>query len=402
MSTNLSGKSVVLGVTGSIAAYKAADLTSRLVKEGARVNVILSASAAKLIRPLTFAGLTHRQVITDLFEPTSEMGMDHITLAKQADLIIVAPCTANSVARIAHGEANDALTTTILATEAPVLIAPAGDAHMFVNETVLANIKLLRDQGHTVIGPMEGRLASGLVGDGRLEEPERLIQFARQILGANGDYAGRKVIVTAGGTQEAIDPVRVITNRSSGKMGYAMAEAARDRGAIVTLVTTPTSLSEPAGMEIINVVSTKDMREAVLPLCAEADLLAMPAAISDFRPATVSDRKIKKGDLPELSLTLEKNEDWLPLATGPNLVKVAFAAETENLLVNAAEKLKSKGTQLIVANDVSDPDAVFGADTNTVTIIDDSGGQESLPTMDKIDVANRILDRAATYLSPRS
>jgi phosphopantothenoylcysteine decarboxylase/phosphopantothenate--cysteine ligase len=402
MSTNLSGKSVVLGVTGSIAAYKAADLTSRLVKEGARVNVILSASAAKLIRPLTFAGLTHRQVITDLFEPTSEMGMDHITLAKQADLIIVAPCTANTVARIAHGEANDALTTTILATEAPVLIAPAGDAHMFVNETVLANIKLLRDQGHTVIGPMEGRLASGLVGDGRLEEPERLIQFARQILGANGDYAGRKVIVTAGGTQEAIDPVRVITNRSSGKMGYAMAEAARDRGAIVTLVTTPTSLSEPAGMEIINVVSTKDMREAVLPLCAEADLLAMPAAISDFRPATVSDRKIKKGDLPELSLTLEKNEDWLPLATGPNLVKVAFAAETENLLVNAAEKLKSKGTQLIVANDVSDPDAVFGADTNTVTIIDDSGGQESLPTMDKIDVANRILDRAATYLSPRS
>jgi phosphopantothenoylcysteine decarboxylase/phosphopantothenate--cysteine ligase len=294
------------------------------------------------------------------------------------------------------------LTTTILATEAPVLIAPAGDAHMFVNETVLANIKLLRDQGHTVIGPMEGRLASGLVGDGRLEEPERLIQFARQILGANGDYAGRKVIVTAGGTQEAIDPVRVITNRSSGKMGYAMAEAARDRGAIVTLVTTPTSLSEPAGTEIINVVSTKDMREAVLPLCAEADLLAMPAAISDFRPATVSDRKIKKGDLPELSLTLEKNEDWLPLATGPNLVKVAFAAETENLLVNAAEKLKSKGTQLIVANDVSDPDAVFGADTNTVTIIDDSGGQESLPTMDKIDVANRILDRAATYLSPRS
>ena len=402
MSTNLSGKSVVLGVTGSIAAYKAADLTSRLVKEGARVNVILSASAAKLIRPLTFAGLTHRQVITDLFEPTSEMGMDHITLAKQTDLIIVAPCTANTVARIAHGEANNALTTTILATEAPVLIAPAGDAHMFVNETVLANIKLLRDQGHTVIGPMEGRLASGLVGDGRLEEPERLIQFARQILGANGDYAGRKVIVTAGGTQEAIDPVRVITNRSSGKMGYAMAEAARDRGAIVTLVTTPTSLSEPAGMEIINVVSTKDMREAVLPLCAEADLLAMPAAISDFRPATVSDRKIKKGDLPELSLTLEKNEDWLPLATGPNLVKVAFAAETENLLVNAAEKLKSKGTQLIVANDVSDPDAVFGADTNTVTIIDDSGGQESLPTMDKIDVANRILDRAATYLSPRS
>ena len=241
MSTNLSGKSVVLGVTGSIAAYKAADLTSRLVKEGARVNVILSASAAKLIGPLTFAGLTHRQVITDLFESTSEMGMDHITLAKQADLIIVAPCTANTVARIAHGEANDALTTTILATEAPVLIAPAGDAHMFVNETVLANIKLLRDQGHTVIGPMEGRLASGLIGGGRLEEPERLIQFARQILGANGDYAGRKVIITAGGTQEAIDPVRVITTRASGKLGYAMAEAARDRGAIVTLVTTPTS-----------------------------------------------------------------------------------------------------------------------------------------------------------------
>ncbi len=402
MLTNLSGKNVVLGVTGSIAAYKAADLTSRLVKEGARVNVILSASAAKLIGPLTFAGLTHRQVVTNLFEPTSEMGMDHISLAKQADLVIVAPCTANTVARIAHGQANDALTTTILATGAPILIAPAGDAHMFVNETVLANIELLRSQGHTVVGPMEGRLASGLVGGGRLEEPERLIQFARQVVGANGDYAGRKVVITAGGTQEAIDPVRVITNKSSGKMGYALAEAARDRGAIVTLVTAPTSLPEPAGMEIINVLSTNDMRTAVLPRCSEADMLAMPAAVSDFRPASVSDRKLKKGDFPELSLALEKNEDWLPLATGPNLVKVAFAAETENLLGNAAEKLQNKGTQLIVANDVSDPDAVFGADTNTVTIIDDAGGQESLPTMDKIDVANRILDRAVPYLAPRS
>jgi phosphopantothenoylcysteine decarboxylase/phosphopantothenate--cysteine ligase len=402
MATNLSGKNVVLGVTGSIAAYKAADLTSRLVKEGARVNVILSTSAAKLVGPLTFAGLTHRQVVTDLFEPTSEMGMDHISLAKRADLVIVAPCTANTVARIAHGEANDALTTTILATEAPVLIAPAGDAHMFENETVLANIKLLREQGHTVIGPMEGRLASGLVGGGRLEEPERLIQLARQVLGTTGDYAGRKVIVTAGGTQEAIDPVRVITNKSSGKMGYALAEAARDRGAAVTLVTTPTSLADPAGMEIVNALSTSDMREAVLPLCAEADMLAMPAAVSDFRPASVADRKIKKGDLPEFSLALEKNEDWLPLAVGPNLVKVAFAAETENLLDNAVEKLRSKGTQLIIANDVSDPDAVFGADTNTVTIIDDAGGQESLPTMGKFEVANRILDRAATYLAARS
>jgi len=298
MTTNLNGKNVVLGVTGSIAAYKAADLTSRLVKEGARVNVILTTSASKLIGPLTFAGLTHRQVTTDLFEPTSDMGMDHITLAKQADLIIVAPCTAKTVARIAHGEANDALTTTILATEAPVLIAPAGDAHMFVNKTVLANIELLRDQGHLVVGPMEGRLASGLIGGGRLEEPDRLIQYARQLLGTDGDYAGRRVIITAGGTQEAIDPVRVITNRSSGKMGYALAEAARDRGAEVTLVTAPTSLPDPAGMEIVNVVSTSDMRAAVLSMCAEADLLAMPAAVSDFRPASVSNRKIKKGDLP--------------------------------------------------------------------------------------------------------
>ena len=394
----LHGKKIVLGITGSIAAYKAADLTSKLVQTGAQVSVIMTASAVKLVAPLTFAGLTHRQVVTDLFDPTSEIGMDHVALAKQADLVIVAPCTANTVASIAQGRAENALTATLLATSAPVMVAPAGDANMFANSAVQENLTILRKKGFDVIGPLEGRLASGLMGAGRMEEPARLVGFASQILGRNGDFAGRKVVVTAGGTQEPLDPVRILTNRSSGKMGYALAEAARDRGATVTLVSAPTALDDPAGVLVVGVITANDMRDAVLPLCSEADLLVMPAAIADFRPANEAAQKIKKGNREGLSIDLISNEDWFPLANGDRLVKVAFAAETQDLLSNAAEKLHAKGASLIVANDVSGG-AVFGSDLNSVTLLHADGRADELPEQTKREVADHILDATVQYLT---
>ncbi len=398
MANVLHGKKIVLGVTGSIAAFKAADLTSKLVQAGAHVNVILTTSAASLVAPLTFAGLTHRQVVTDLFDPTSELGMDHVVLAKQADLVIVAPCTANTVASIADGRAENALTATLLATSAPVMVAPAGDANMFANAAVQGNLAILRNRDIDVIGPMEGRLASGLMGMGRMEEPARLVGFASQILGRDGDLAGRVVIVTAGGTQEPLDPVRVLTNRSSGKMGYALAEAARDRGATVTLVSAPTALSDPPGIAVVGVTTANDMRDAVLPLCSNADLLVMPAAVADFRPATRADQKIKKSGRDTMSIDLTANEDWLPLVKGDRLIKVAFSAETQDLLSNAAKKLHAKGASLIVANDVSGG-AVFGSDLNTVTLLHSDGRTDELPELTKNDVAHRILDATISYLT---
>ena len=401
MPTVLHAKHIVLGVSGSIAAYKSADLASRLVKAGALVDTILSTSAARLVTTLTFGAITHRPVVTDLFHPSSELSMDHIALATAADLVVVAPATANTVAKMANGIADSALTATVLATAAPVLVAPAGDAGMFVNPATQANLQTLRDRGIVVVGPVEGRLASGVVGIGRMEEPERLIGHIRKLLGARGDYAGRKVVVSAGGTQEPLDPVRILTNRSSGKMGYAIAEAARDRGAEVTLVAAPTALPDPAGVVVRHIQSANEMRDEVLPACRDADLLVMAAAVADFRPATVAQNKVKKGDSGGLDLHLVANEDWMPAATGPRLVKVAFAAETTNLAANARAKLAPKGASLVVANDVTRTDAGFGSDMNEVTIIDREGNAEDLPLMTKAEVAHRVLDRCLPLLHNR-
>ncbi len=393
----LNGKNVVLGVTGSIAAYKSADLASKLIQAGAQVDVILTESARKFVGEATFSALTHRAVTLDLWDANSPIAIDHVSLAVNADCIVVAPATANTIAKLALGLSDDALGATVLATSAPLVIAPAMDANMYSAPAVQENVKTLGSRGALIAEPGEGRLASGLIGKGRMQEPRQIIGLIRKAIGRNSDYSGRKVVISAGGTQEPIDPVRFISNRSSGKMGYALAEAARDRGADVTLVTAPTALDVPSGMGVVNVRTVVEMRDAVLDASKSADLLVMAAAVSDFSPAMAETEKIKKNG-SGLTLDLIKNEDWMPLATGPNLVKVAFAAETGNAAEKAKSKVSSKGAVFTVANDVSEAGSGFGTDTNRVSFVDDSGNTEQLPLMEKLEVAHAILDRAIRHL----
>jgi phosphopantothenoylcysteine decarboxylase/phosphopantothenate--cysteine ligase len=394
----LEGKNVVLGVTGSIAAYKAADIASKLVQAGATVDVIMTPAATEFIGTSTFAALTHRPVTTGLFQANSELSIDHVALALRADCVLIAPATANTLAKLALGMTDDPLTATVLATEAPVIIAPAMDADMFASPSTQRNVKTLIEDGVIVVGPAEGRLASGLVGQGRLVETATLVGLVRQAIGRNGDYAGRRVIVSAGGTKQPIDPVRFISNRSTGKMGYAIAEAARDRGADVTLVTA-SDLPAPSGVTVVNTSTVADMRDAILPISADADLLVMAAAISDFTPTDVADQKIKKKGEGSMSLELTKVEDFMPLAQGKNLVKVAFAAETNDLEANAHAKAAPKGAAFVVANNVSEPGSGFGTDTNKVTFVDPDGNAEPQSLMSKLDVGHAILDRALSHLS---
>ncbi|MCH7705842.1 MAG: bifunctional phosphopantothenoylcysteine decarboxylase/phosphopantothenate--cysteine ligase CoaBC [Chloroflexi bacterium] len=399
MKSPFEDKIVVLGVTGSIACYKAVDLCSKLIQAGAAVDAVLSPAAIRFINPITFGSITHRPVTTDLFEPESELSMDHVALAKRADIIVIAPATANTIAKLAHGLADDAITTTVLATAAPVLVAPAMDAHMYDNPAVQENLQKLRSRGVTIVGPEQGRLASGLVGWGRLVEPAQLMGHIAAALGHNGDLANRTIVVSAGGTVEPIDPVRVITNRSSGKQGYAIAEAARDRGARTILVTTPTALPDPAAIEIARVETVAQMRDAVLTACKQADVLIMAAAVSDYRPVEVAKHKIKKGESANgLSIQLVENDDFF-LEVSDNVLKVGFAAESDDLLNNASKKLTAKRLALIAANDITAENAGFGVDTNKVTILDREGGMEDLPLMSKYEVAHRILDRVATLLN---
>jgi phosphopantothenoylcysteine decarboxylase/phosphopantothenate--cysteine ligase len=395
----LEERSVVLGVCGSIAAYKAADLASKLVQGGAVVDVIMTSSALEFISPFTFRSLTGRRVFSDMFEPTTELAEEHVELARRADVVVVAPATATTMARLAHGLADDLLALTVLATRAPVLLAPAMDSHMWENPATQANAETLRSRGVNIVGPAAGRLASGRSGLGRLVEVEQLVGAVKRVLGRHGDLAGRRIVVSAGGTREPIDPVRFISNHSSGKMGYALAEAARDRGADVVLVSTTTALPLPYGVELVPVESVAEMREAVLHACADADALIMAAAVSDYRPVQVASQKIKKGD-GGLTLELVKNPDFF-LEVPDSVVKVGFAAETEDLIGNARRKLVEKRLDLVCANDVTAPDAGFAVDTNRVTILDREGGREDLPLLSKYETAARILDRLAPLLGPR-
>jgi len=391
------GRTVVLGVTGSISAYKTVDLASKLVQRGIKVDVVMTEAATKFVAPLTFQSVTHRQVFTNMFAEVSAFEIEHIALAERADVVAIVPATANTISKLTAGLADNLLTCVVLATQAPVVLAPAMDRGMYANQITQENLDKLRSRGFIVVGPAHGRLASGLEGWGRLAEVEEILAAIYQALGRNGDLAGRKMLITAGGTQEPLDPVRYIGNYSSGRMGFALAEAARDRGAKVTLIAAATSLPPPYGVEVIRVQTALQMREAVLQEVPRADALIMAAAVADFRPKTISGGKIKRR--PEtLTLELVATPDILAEVTVP--VKVGFAAESEDLLQNAQRKLKEKGLDLIVANDITAPESGFGADTNKVTLLNGRGEAE-LPVMPKSEVAHRVLDRVVQLLAEK-
>ncbi|OQY34118.1 MAG: bifunctional 4'-phosphopantothenoylcysteine decarboxylase/phosphopantothenoylcysteine synthetase [Anaerolineaceae bacterium 4572_5.1] len=390
----LTNKHIVLGITGSIAAYKSTTLASMLTKAGAKVDVVMTASAAKLVAPLTFQSVTGRRVYVDddLWQGGSHVL--HIDLGQKNDAFLIAPATANTIAKLAHGLADNLLAVTALASRTPLLVAPAMDGGMYANPATQANLRILAERGMTIIGPAAGHLASGLSGKGRMVEPEELFGRLRMVLGADGPLSGRKVVVTAGGTREPIDPVRVITNRSSGKQGYALAQAALDLGAAVTLISAPTCLAAPFGAALLNVTTADEMLTAVMGAVEDADVLIMAAAVADFKPAEQADEKIKKADgVP--TLTLEPTPDVLGAVAAlpqsrPRLM-VGFAAESQNLLENAQSKLSAKQLDLIVANDISAPQAGFDVDTNRVTLLRADGEKRDLPLMSKAEVAERVL-----------
>ena len=397
MAGPLAGKHVVLGVTGSIASYKAVDLASKLMQSGALVDVIMSYGATQFVTPLAFRSITHREVVTDTYDVGSEFANEHVALARRADIVVIAPATVNCIAKLAVGLADDPLTTTVIATTAPLLVAPAMDAAMYDHPATQENLEKLRQRSVAIAGPAPGRLASGLMGMGRLVEPADLLGHITATLGRNGDLAGRTIVVSAGGTQEPIDPVRVITNHSSGKMGYALAEAARDRGARAVLVTAPTGLSNPPLVDVVKVKTAEQMGQAVKAEMEQADVLVMAAAVADYRPAVAAEQKIKKND-DELIIELAKTTDILNTVRG-NFVRVGFAAESENLVANATDKVRRKSLDLIVANDITDADSGFGSDTNRVVLIDREMRVEELPLLTKYEVSHKILDKIRDLLA---
>ena len=394
----LDGRSIALGVTGSISAYKAADLASKLRQAGASVEVLMTEAATRFIAPLTFQSLTGQEAIVDMFE--TEEAEAHVEVARRVDAFVIAPATADCLARLAYGGGGDMVTLTALATTAPIVVAPAMDSQMWENAAVTANVAALRERGVEVVGPEEGRLASGRLGAGRLAETPAILGAVRAAIGRRrGDLCGRSVIVTAGGTQEPLDPVRYIGNRSSGRMGFSLAAAARDRGARVALVTGPSALTTPYGVDRVNANTVEEMLGALEPLTERCDALLMAAAPADFRPLEAAGQKIKKATLREDEMTLALTETPDIISTLPGGgVRVAFAAETENLTANATAKLAAKRADLIVANDVTAAGSGFGTETNEVTIFHRDGEAERLPLMSKYAVAHAILDRVAALL----
>jgi phosphopantothenoylcysteine decarboxylase/phosphopantothenate--cysteine ligase len=392
----LKGKFITLGVTGSIAAYKAAEVASLISKAGADAHVIMTANAQKFIAPATFAALTGNPVHTDMFASVAGRPLPHIELAK-AQLLVIAPATANMIAKVAHGLGDDLLSTTILAVRCPILICPAMNVQMYRNPVTQANLAALKKYGYHVMEPGKGQLACGEQGEGRLPEPAEIFAEIVRLLSPAEDRQGMqglRVLVTAGGTREPLDPVRFISNRSSGKMGYALARSAATRGAVVTLVSAPTALASPAGVKIIPVETAQQMYEAVLEHFLQVDMVIKAAAVADYRPVKKAAQKIKKEE-ETLVIELEKNPDIL-LELGrrkkPGQLLVGFAAETENLLIHARQKLAEKNLDLLVANDVTQPGAGFDEDTNIVKLIYRDGKVIDLPMMEKTELAERILE----------
>jgi phosphopantothenoylcysteine decarboxylase / phosphopantothenate---cysteine ligase len=396
----LKGKNIVLGVTGGIASYKAIDLCSKLVQAGATVDVIMTEAATHFVTPLPFQTISARPVSVSMFQLLRDTDMAHISLSQKAHVLVITPATANTIAKLAQGLADNLLTSTALATTAQLVIAPAMDADMWANPITQQNVNLLRERGAIIVGPGYGRLASGRIGAGRMVATEEIMAAIRQTLGRDGILAGLRVTVTAGGTQEPLDPVRYLTNRSSGRMGYALAEAARDAGASVTLISAPTGLDPIYGTTRVDVRTAAEMHAAVMEHLEQTDVLIMAAAVADYRPAQVAAQKIKKG-AGELALVLERTQDILAAVASartpgkPGLV-VGFAAETENLLDNAQDKLRRKKLDMIVANDVTASDSGFNVETNRVTLLTPDDPAESLPLMSKLEVAEQILERVAT------
>ena len=393
----LKGKKIVLGVTGGIAVYKAVDLVSRLRKQGCEVRVVMTEHAQQFVTPLTFKEISGNQVAVSMWSSNQEFNVEHIALANWADAFVVAPATANIIAKMAYGLADDLLSTTLLAAQAPIVVCPAMNTGMYENAATQENIAKLKRRGVTVMPPAVGKLACGTSGAGRLPEPQEIVEFLNAFFAKReGDLRGLKVLVTAAGTREPIDPVRFVGNRSSGKMGYAVAQMAAERGAEVLLISGPSALSIPANVKAIKVETTNEMLEACLESYDKVDIVIKAAAVADYRPRDVAEQKIKKKTDDALTVVMDKNPDILKTlgAKKTHQVLVGFAAETQNLLENARDKVVKKNLDMIVANDVTAAGAGFNADTNIVKFLFANGEVRSLEQMPKVDVANCILDEA--------
>lgn len=398
MSRVLADKHIVLGVSGGIAAYKAIELARDLTLAGAHVDVMLTRSSLEFVRALPFQTLTRRKTYTQVFEPWTDELHGHITMAERADVMVVAPATANLIAKLAHGLADDMLTVSALACTAPLIVCPAMDHNMYLHAATQENLRILRDRGTIIVGPDEGKLASGAVGFGRLSSIERILDSIRFAVAARGPLRGRRVVVSAGPTREKIDPIRYVTNRSSGKMGYAIANAFLDAGALVTLVTGPTFMRAPAEATLIGVESAHEMFRVVSDAAVGADVLVMAAAVADYRPANVAEHKIKKTDA-DLVLRMERTRDILASVNEPGLIKVGFAAETEHLLESAHDKLARKHLDLIVANPGPE---TMGSDESRAVLISLDRDPEELPPMKKDALAELIVERVIRMLDERA